>query len=138
VTAIGSCGCGRPSPASLAAGGQDVGVSHERKRERGGELEGPQGDGDGESAWVKWGRLGWGKKGGHFTFSLAPDSSQARISLTAKHTMYTRESRPRIAAGIKKNTMIVREYFSKLTGLIIIENFGDLGDLVAVVANSLI
>jgi hypothetical protein len=75
VAAISSCGCDRPSPASLAARGRDASVCHERKKEGGGELEGVQGYGGGESAWVKWGRLGWGKKAGHFTFSPAPDSS---------------------------------------------------------------
>jgi hypothetical protein len=50
----------------------------------------------------------------------------------------TRESHPRVAAGIKKNAMIVRENFGNLARLIIRENFGDLGNLVATVGNSLI
>jgi hypothetical protein len=52
--------------------------------------------------------------------------------------MYTRESHLHIIAGIKKNTMIVREYFGKLTRLVIRQNFGDVGNLVVVVGNSLI
>jgi hypothetical protein len=48
------------------------------------------------------------------------------------------ESHPRVAAGIKKNVMIVRENFSNLARLIIRKNFGDLGNLVTVVGNSLI
>jgi hypothetical protein len=48
------------------------------------------------------------------------------------------ESHPRVAAGIKKNAMIVRENFGNLARLIIRENFGDLGNLIAVVGNSLI
>jgi hypothetical protein len=50
----------------------------------------------------------------------------------------TGESHPRVAAGIKKNAMIVRENFGNLTRLIIRENFGDLGNLVATIGNSLI
>jgi hypothetical protein len=50
----------------------------------------------------------------------------------------TRESHPRVAAGIKKNEMIVRENFDNHARLIITENFGDLSNLVAVVGNSLI
>jgi hypothetical protein len=42
------------------------------------------------------------------------------------------------AAGIKKNAMIVIEIFGNLTRLIIRENFGDLGNLVAGIGNSLI
>jgi hypothetical protein len=48
------------------------------------------------------------------------------------------ESHPCVAAGIKKNAMIVRENFGNLTCLIIKENFGDLNNLVAAVGNSLI
>jgi hypothetical protein len=44
------------------------------------------------------------------------------------------ESHPRVAAGIKKNAMIVRENFGNLAR----QNFGDLGNLVAAVGNSLI
>jgi hypothetical protein len=47
------------------------------------------------------------------------------------------ESHPRVAAGIKKNAMTV-ENFGNLARLIIRENFGDLGNLVASVGNSLI
>jgi hypothetical protein len=45
---------------------------------------------------------------------------------------------PRVAAGIKKNAMIVRENFSNLARLIIRENFGDLGNLIAAVGNFLV
>jgi hypothetical protein len=48
------------------------------------------------------------------------------------------ESHPRVAAGIKKNAMIVRENFGNLAHLIIRENFSDLGNLITVVGNSLI
>jgi hypothetical protein len=48
------------------------------------------------------------------------------------------ESHSRVAVGIKKNAMIVRENFSNLPRLIIRENFGDLGNLVTTVGNSLI
>jgi hypothetical protein len=48
------------------------------------------------------------------------------------------ESRPRVAAGIKKNAMIVKENFGNLTRLIIRENFSDLGNLVSAIGNSLI
>jgi hypothetical protein len=48
------------------------------------------------------------------------------------------ESHPRVAAGIKKNAMTVRENFGNLARLIIRENFGDLGNLVAAVGSSLI
>jgi hypothetical protein len=37
-----------------------------------------------------------------------------------------RKSHPRVATGIKKNAIIVRENFGKLVRLIIRENFGDL------------
>jgi hypothetical protein len=43
-----------------------------------------------------------------------------------------------VAAGIKKNAIIARENFGNLTRLIIRENSGDLGNLVAAVDNSLI
>jgi hypothetical protein len=45
------------------------------------------------------------------------------------------ESHLHVAAGIKKNAIIVKENFGKLAHMIIRENFGD---LVAVVGNSLI
>jgi hypothetical protein len=45
---------------------------------------------------------------------------------------------PRVAAGIKKNAMTVRENFGNLARLIIRENFGDLSNLVAAVGSSLI
>jgi hypothetical protein len=45
------------------------------------------------------------------------------------------ESHPRVAVGIKRNVIIVRENFGKLARLIIRENFGD---LIVVVGNSLI
>jgi hypothetical protein len=48
------------------------------------------------------------------------------------------ESPPRVAAGIKKNAMIVKENFGNLARLIIRENFGDLGNLVTAVGSSLI
>jgi hypothetical protein len=48
------------------------------------------------------------------------------------------ESHLRVAAGIKTNTMIERENFGNLARLIIRENFDDLGNLIAVVSNSLI
>jgi hypothetical protein len=48
------------------------------------------------------------------------------------------ESHPRVAAGFKKNAMILRENFSNLAHLIIRENFDDLGNLIAAVCNSLI
>jgi hypothetical protein len=48
------------------------------------------------------------------------------------------EFHPRVAAEIKKNVMIVRENSGNLTRLIIRENFGDFGNLIAVVGNSLI
>jgi hypothetical protein len=48
------------------------------------------------------------------------------------------ESHSRVAAGIKKNAMIVRENFGNLTRLIIRENFGDLCNLIAAIGNSLI
>jgi hypothetical protein len=47
-------------------------------------------------------------------------------------------SHPRVAEGIKKNAMIVRENFGNLARLIIRKNFGDLGNLIAVIGNSLI
>jgi hypothetical protein len=46
------------------------------------------------------------------------------------------ESHPRVAAVIKKNSMIVRENFDNLVRLIIRENFSDLGNLVAAVGSS--
>jgi hypothetical protein len=48
------------------------------------------------------------------------------------------ESQPRVAAGIKKIALIVRENFSNLARLIMRENFGNLDNLVAAIGNSLI
>jgi hypothetical protein len=45
--------------------------------------------------------------------------------------MIPRESHPRVAAGIKENTTIVRENLGNLAHLIIGENFGNLSNLVA-------
>jgi hypothetical protein len=48
------------------------------------------------------------------------------------------QSHPRVAVGIKENAMIVKENSGNLACLIIRENFGDLGNLVAAIGNSLI
>jgi hypothetical protein len=48
------------------------------------------------------------------------------------------KSHPRVVVGIKENAIIVRENSVNLARLIIRENFGDLGNLVVVVGNSLI
>jgi hypothetical protein len=50
----------------------------------------------------------------------------------------TRGISPARCCGIKENAMIVRENSGNLARLIIRENFNDLGNLVAVVGNSLI